>query len=585
MIGDRDTTLALDRSLWSGGAVGVIGTLYFILAANGHGIASVAGLLVPGSVALLLIAIVVSAFAAAARNTASWLFLAAGLVFVAALVVLNLLPPVARDELTHHLALPALFLEEGRAVVYPFAEQSYFPMQLTLLYTPLLAQGWESAPKYLHMFFGLASVAILYVYLSSTVAIGVAAFVALLILTTPTFATLASSAYVDLGLLFFTTVSVVALLRWSESEQTGLLGLAGFAAGCAASVKYNGYLTLPLLLVGTITLAPRRDAVSILRNIAIFGALAIVPLAPWLLRNYFETGNPVFPLLRGTLGGPPRADSPSIDIFTKRMFLYNESWIEILTTPFRAFVIGRFGDPARFDGAFNPLFLFGFAAILSGRRTAKMDYLWIFALAVLAMVFLLTTFRSRYAIASLVALAILTAALLDRWRTALPSARLLLPALGAAALAFNLWHFADYWNLISPGAYLRGRESRQEFITRFVPEYPLSRFASENLPANANVHLAFLGQRGYYWKRPYTYDYYYSGTTIRDAVRTAASPRGVSAQLQEMGLSHIAASAPLLGRFLKEDLTATEMQRWDGFATQHLRLIHSHGAFGLYEIL
>ena len=66
--------------------------------------------------------------------------------------------------------------------------------------------------------------------LSTQVAAGVAAFVALLLVTTPTFATLASSAYADLGLLFFTTVSLVALLRWSETEKTGLLALAGFAA-------------------------------------------------------------------------------------------------------------------------------------------------------------------------------------------------------------------------------------------------------------------------------------------------------------------------------------------------------------------
>lgn len=585
MTARRGTALPLDPALWAGGAAGVLGTVYFILAANGLFLASSSGLLWPAATALLLLAITATAAGAAARSATNWFYLAAGGAFALALTVLNLLPPVARDELTHHLALPQLFLRHGSAAVFPFAEQSYFPMQVTLLYTPLLAQGWESAPKYLHLLFGLASIGILYLYLSECVAIGVAGFVALLLLTTPTFATLASSAYVDLGLFFFTTVSVVALLRWSVTERTGLLALSGFTAGCAASVKYNGYLMIPLLLVGTVALSSKRTPSSVIGNLALFGLLALIPLAPWLVRNYFETGNPVFPLMRGTFGGPPRGDSPTIDIFTRRMFLYNESWLEILTTPFRAFVVGRFGDPARFDGAFNPLFLLGFAGVIAGRRSVRGEYLWIVSLMVLVMVFFLTTFRSRYAIAALVPLAILLAEMLDRWRTTLPRARVLLPALAAAALSFNLWHFVDYWTQLSPTAFLTGRESRSGFISRFVPEYPVADFANQTLGPDSKVYLAFLGQRGYYWRQPYTYDYYYSGTSLRDAVRGASSAAAVSADLRKQGISHIAASAPHLGRFLQEDLNATELQRWESFAAQHLRLIRSHGSFGLYEII
>ncbi len=581
----QDRSRQLDLALWGGGAVGLAGSIYFLLAWNGFGVTSAAGLIWPGTVALILIGIAGLAIARAVRERSSGRLIAACGAFAVLLFILNLVPPVARDELTHHLALPELFLSSGRAIVLPFAEQSYFPMQLTLLYTPFLAQGWESVPKDLHLMFGVASVSILFLYLCTQVSAGVAAFVALLLITTPTFATLASSAYVDLGLLFFTTVSLVALLRWSATDKTGLLALAGFAAGCAGSVKYNGYLTIPLMLIGTITLAPKRDRWSIFRNVLIFGVAAVLPLAPWMLRNYLDTGNPVFPLLRGTLGGPPRPDSPAIDIFTKRRFLYDESWLEVMTTPFRAFVTGRFGDPARFDGAFNPLLLLGFLGVALGRRNEKTRFLWLFSLAILVMVFFLTTFRSRYAIAALAALAILTAELIDRWRTTLPSARVLLPTLGAAALAFNLWHFTDYWITMSPGSYLSGSESRSDYITRFVPEYPLSVYANETLAPDAVVYLAFLGQRGYYWRRRYTYDYYYSGTSLRDAVRFAGNSEDVSAALRGQGISHIAASAPLLGRYLNEDLTETEMARWQRFAGQHLRLIHTHGSFGLYEII
>lgn len=582
---ERDPYSPIDLALWSGGAVGLTSSLYFLLAWSGHGISSALGLAFPVAIGLLLSAVVAMAAAAAVRTRLGIGIAIAVASFATALFVLNLVPPVARDELTHHLALPEIFLSVGRAVALPFAEQSYFPMQLTLLYTPFLAHGWESGAKDLHLLFGLASVAVTFLYLSAYLSTGVAALTGLVLLTTPTVANLASSAYVDLGLYFFTTVSLIALLRWSESGRTALLALAGFTAGCAASVKYNGYLTVPLLAIGVVTLAPRRDTVSILRSVVVFGSLAVLPLAPWLLRNYLETGNPVFPLMRGTLGGPPRADTPSVDILTKRRFLYGESWLEVLTTPLRAFVVGRFGDPARFDGSFNPLLLLGFLGLGIGRRSERNRYLWVLSVALLVFVFLLTTFRSRYAIGVLAPLAILTAELIEHWRVTLPRARVLLPVLGVAALAFNLWHFADYWRAMAPLAYLSGRETRSEYITRFVPEYPLSEFANRTLDSDAVVYLAFLGQRGYYWRRPYTYDYYYSGTSLRDAVRGANDAEAVSDALRHRGISHIAASAPLLGRFLKEDLSASEMERWQSFASRHLRLIRTHGSFGLYEII
>ena len=146
-------------------------------------------------------------------------------------------------------------------------------------------------------------------------------------------------------------------------------------------------------------------------------------------------------------------------------------------------------------------------------------------------------------------------------------------------------HFADYWISISPTPYLSGEENRTQFITRFVPEYPLAEFADKTLGPDSNVYLAFLGQRGFYWNRKYTYDYYYSGTSLRDAVRLASTPEQVSSSLRDQGISHIAASAPLLGRYLNEDLTEVEMARWNSFASRHLRLLRTHGAFGLYEII
>jgi hypothetical protein len=56
-----------------------------------------------------------------------------GLVFLASLLVLvllciallSLVPPVSKDELVHHLAVPKLYLKHGGMVEIPFMPFSY----------------------------------------------------------------------------------------------------------------------------------------------------------------------------------------------------------------------------------------------------------------------------------------------------------------------------------------------------------------------------------------------------------------------------------------------------------------------------
>jgi hypothetical protein len=515
----------------------------------------------------------------------TWILLAAGVVTCLAIAVLNLLPPFARDELTHHLAIPALFLRAGRVEEIPFADQAYYPMLVTLLYTPLLAQGWESAAKYLHLAFGIATAAIVCLDLRRRVSATLAVFGGLLILTTPTVAVLGGSAYVDLGLLFFSTVAVLAALRWSETSRVSLLVIAALGAGCAATVKYNGYLVIPLIGFVVILLAGRRTTPEILRALAIYGLFSLVPLLPWLMRNFLETGNPLFPLMQGVFGGRELGDRPSIDVFTYRHVLYGESWLQVVLTPIRVFLTGQEGNPARFDGVFNPLLLLGFFTLFFPGATRRKRVLAGFSAAVLIMVFFLVAFRSRYAIAVLAPLTIISVETIAIWSSRSAAWRTACAALVVGSLAFNTAHFVSFWNRVDPLAFLSGRESRQEFISRFVPEYPVVHFANRHLPEDANVYLAFLGQRGYFWERSYTYDFHYSGVALRDAVQGTEQADDIAARLRGEGVSHIASVDQLLARYLSHNLDEAEQRRWQEFAAQHLRLLFRQSGVGLYEIV
>jgi hypothetical protein len=575
----------LDRALWLAVATGLLADLYLPVVLAGAGTSSPLGLSWPALVGLSLIAIVATSLRGVSWSGATLALGATAALFVATAVVLSFVPPVARDELTHHLAVPALFVRAGRMVEIPFADQAFYPMLVTLLYTPLVAHSCESAAKLLHLAHALGASALVCLYLRTHAAARFAVLGGVLLLTTPTVILLGSRAYVDLGLLFYAAVGFVAVLRWGESGRARYLVIAGLGAGCAATVKYNGVLLVPLLAAASVLLREERRAAVALRAAVTVGLLALVPLLPWLAKNLWQTGNPVYPLLHEWLGGRPLPSRPPIDVLTYRRVLYGESWPEIVLAPLRVFLTGRDGDPARFDGVFNPLFLLGFVAALLPGASRRARVLAAAAAAILLLVFFLTVLRSRYALPALVPLAVLAAGALQDvcrrgrvWRALAATAT-------TAALAFNAVHLTRSLSLVDPLPYWRGEESRAHFIARFVPEYPVTAYANRHLPADATVYLAFLGQRGYYWQRSYTYDFHFSGIKLREAVEDAKEPDEIADLLQRQGISHIASADALLSRFMRENLNDGGFERWRRFAATHLRLLHHRNGVGLYEIV
>ena len=93
--------------------------------------------------------------------------LGAGIVaFLAAEILLSLVPPTARDELTHHLAIPRLYARARRIIEVPMAPYSYYPMLLEMLYTPWVYWSYDSVPKLIHCLYGFLTGLALCAYLA-----------------------------------------------------------------------------------------------------------------------------------------------------------------------------------------------------------------------------------------------------------------------------------------------------------------------------------------------------------------------------------------------------------------------------------
>ena len=144
-----------------------------------------------------------------------WLAL---VVLIGSILILSFVPPISRDALVHHLAVPKLYLQHGGMYEIPSMEFSYYPMNLDLIYLIPLYFGFDIGAKFIHFSFGLLTAAIIYRYLKKRIDKRYGLLGMVLFLSTPIIIKLSTTVYVDLGLVFFATAALLSLLEWQSNQ-------------------------------------------------------------------------------------------------------------------------------------------------------------------------------------------------------------------------------------------------------------------------------------------------------------------------------------------------------------------------------
>jgi hypothetical protein len=297
--------------------------------------------------------------------------------------------------------------------------------------------------------------------------------------------------------------------------------VAALQFGLAASTKHLGVF-VTMIALGVFVLADRRrrDVQPAIGPAALIGLLAAALPAPWYLRAWLRSGNPVFPEMFALFGAfpPERWDAISEQGLAhfKAHFGMGRSPLALLALPWNVTVHG-----ALFGGSLGPLFLVLLPILLFARRQeAAVRWLtW----GILAYVALwaspVSSFQLRFLMPIVPAMALLAAAALDRaslWRSnVFPHGTGIVPA-GVMCLAllnlppFTPLHEADRagWEgwlthvlRKSPNAVVAGRESQAVYLQRAVPSSGAWQWINRTLPADARV-LALSGGDQLYAARP-----------------------------------------------------------------------------------
>lgn len=211
-----------------------------------------------------------------------------------------LAPPSDIDALKDHLALPSLYLASGRVECLPWLVFSHWPQLMEMLYGLGLAFGRDAVPALLHA--GMCATLVVLTWRLAREESGPAAALAAAcaLAAQPDLVRQAGAAMTDGALALFYLLMWACLLRAREKGRDRWLALAGLLGGAAASVKLHG----AVLLTGTAAwLVLRGRSRGDFARAAVFLGWAAAVAAPWYLKEWAASGNPVWPLLPRLFGG------------------------------------------------------------------------------------------------------------------------------------------------------------------------------------------------------------------------------------------------------------------------------------------
>ena len=423
------------------------------------------------------------------------------LFFVAVLcnLVFNYSSPTQAREMLYDLTLPKLYLQAHRLIDVPFQKESYYPLQIQMLYLLAMCTKGVLLAKLIHYFLGILSAALVFCLAKILFGEREAFFAMIFFYLMPLTASLSGAANVDFGTLFFGLAAVTAFCLWVREKSLSHLLLSGFFAGVCLGTEVTGVSVLASLMILTFVQRVRffrGGVLAAVQKCIVVGLLGLAGFSPWAIRNVYFTGNPVAPFSVPLFGwkGRETAQHEISDLKVMRQS-------------------GTVRDHLR--GAHNILFgdfIFGggpllFAFLLPAfyRERDRESFYLVLSAAALNFILLYLIlpyphrfYEIRFYIVSAALLSILAGVGLEFCFSWLGSRRLL-QVLVLAGLVFPGLTFTLLFAAKRVPLFL-GRISEDAYLKSKLPFWDVVKFANENLSQNSRVALVGSSDANpYYW--------------------------------------------------------------------------------------
>jgi 4-amino-4-deoxy-L-arabinose transferase-like glycosyltransferase len=536
------------------------------------------------------------------------------LVTLAFAFLFALLPPTAWDTQVYQLLQARLAIEQGRLTPPPDILYFSFPLLVQMLFLAGMLLKGDIVAQLIHFGFLPLTLGTAMAFAQRWFNARVAWLTVAILVAVPSLLLISTWAYVDLALTFYATSAFSALMIAVTEKSKRWFALTGLFIGFTLGVKYTAAI-VPIALA--VVLLFRRYT-NVRHWLWLIG-VSVVSAAPWYLRTWFFTGNPVYPFL---FGGK-YWDAFRAEWFSRFGTGLANVPVQLLTAPWDATVSSSEGTLS-YGATLGPLLLMFVPLLIlawafgEGNQKLKAQngilrdimifslVLYIFWLSGVAESKLLLQSRLLFPAFPMFALgAALAIDRLDSFN--LPHfslqrfARLVIAIVLALTLFGEVLAFAGN----GPLPYLVGAESRSQFIDSNLGGYAQAfNFINERLPANVRV-LELWEPRSYYIQRNTQPDAILD--LLPHLVWQYGNADAIAATLRADGYTHVLLSRAGLDYLLQtgyDPITSEDTQILQDLVTRHfvqvygktpLQIITRDGkpavaglpddAYAVYEIL
>ena len=122
--------------------------------------------------------------------------------------------------------------------------------------------------------------------------------------------------------------------------------------------------------------------------------------------------------------------------------------------------------------------------------------------------------------------------------------------------------------------------TRDTYISKRWPEYPLIKHINDNLAPDARILGLFVGQRMYYFER----EIVFSEGILGESLRGKPSPDDVLSFLRRHGITHLLIRWDLFHNWTQQALDNGEKDALKKFWEQHIQTIMANNGYYLFGI-
>ena len=504
-----------------------------------------------------------------------------------------LVPPTAWDAVAYHLAAPAIYIRSHTITYIPYIPYTNWPFEAEMLFTLGLLVSSEALAQLTTWAALLLTCGVLYLIGRRHFGHDVGLLAAVVFAGTPMVGTLAGTGLIELPLTMYSCLAVYAFVDWLATERRASWALSALSAGLAASTKLNGAVVPALLGLLSLVVLLRRPSIrwtEAFGTFLLYGLLAFAVVAPWYLKSWILTQNPIWPFLSGLLGG--------------------RDWDSLGTEYLLGFIRSPNMPATPLNWLLAPWYILTEPARFAPYRV-RIDwvYLTVLPLGLLAALRLEVGPRRAFRLLTLLAIALYTVWFLETHQirflmTALPVFALLV-AIGLRCL-WTLWpgvwtvciqgtlilYLASVSWLATPSdraqilgnwPFLSGRTDRQQYLLARIPEYATYAYANEHTPDNARILLGLYECRGYYLER----DYFWANPIGQRALRFEQVPGSdaLASELWARGFTHVIFDTDRADRYDHIRYGKDVVDLFRSMLATHGRLLYRSSFLELYELL